>query len=85
MSRLPLKTVWPPSFSSSASKKNFPFPLITFVQVLSYPHGLKSFIKRGNVDHSESSVAIVLDNNVSLDFITFTVPKEVKKRGHLFV
>ena len=81
MSRLLLKTVWPSSFSSSASKKkkNFPFPLISFVQVLSYPHRLKGTIKRVNVDHSESSVAMVLDNNVSLDFITSTVPKEVKK------
>ena len=40
---------------------------------------LRGFIKRRNVDHSKSSVAIVLCENVSLDFIAFTVPKEVKK------
>jgi len=60
-------------------QKKFPFPLVIFVQVLSYSHGLKGFIKRSNVDYSKSSVAIVLGDNVSLDFITFTVPKEVKK------
>ena len=72
MSRLPLKTVWPPSFSSSASKK------LSISPYYFRPGTFLSFIKRGNVDHSESSVAIVLDNNVFLDFITFTVPKEVK-------
>ena len=60
-------------------KKNFPFPLVSIVQVLSYPHRLKGFIKRSYVNHFKSSVAIVLIDNVSLDFITFTVPKEVKK------
>ena len=86
MSRLPLKTVGPPSFSSSASKKKFPFPFVTFVQVLSYPHRLKGFIKRYNVGHFKSSVAIVLGGNVSLDFITFAVPpKKIKKEViHLF-
>jgi len=79
MSRLPLITVWPPSFFALSIKKKFPFPLVIFSQVLSYPHGLKGFIKRSNVDHSKSSVAIVLGDNISLDFITFTVPKEVKK------
>ena len=79
MSRLPLKVAWPPRFSSSASKKEFPFPLVTFVQVLSYPHRFKGFIKRSYINHFKSSVAIVLGDNVSLDFITFTVPKEVKK------
>jgi len=59
----------------------FHFPLL----FSSYPHGLKGFIERSNVDHSKSSVAIVLGDNVSLDFITFTVPKEVKKEvNYLF-
>ena len=79
MSRLPLKTAWPPRFSSSASTKNFPFPLVTFVQVLCYPHRPKGFIKRSYINNFKTSVAIVLGDNVSLDFITFTVPKEIKK------
>ena len=68
-------------------KKHFPFPLVTFVQVLSHPYRLKGFIviKRSYINHFKSSLAIVLGDNVCLDFITFTVPKEVKKEiVHLF-
>ena len=79
MSRLPLKTVWPPSFSSSASKKSFHFPLLLSSRYFLIHTDFNGFIKRRNVDHSKSAVAIILCNNVSLDFIAFTVPKEVKK------
>ena len=79
------KNSWASKFFELSVKKEFPFSFVTFVQLLSYPHGLKGFIKRYNVDHFKSSIAIVLGGNVCLDFITFAVPKKIKKEViHLF-
>jgi len=61
-------------------QKSFHFSLLFLSRYfLIHTDLLISFIKRSNVDHSKSSFAIVLGDSVSLDFITFTVPKEVKK------
>ena len=73
ISRLPLKIAWPPRFSSSASISPCYFHPGTFLST-----------QKSYINHFKSSVAIVLGDNVSLDFITFTVAEVWKHHSKTF-
>ena len=66
---------FPPYDSNSRSKKSFHllwFSLSKYVN----PSSLQGFAERANIYHSKAPVGIIIDDNISLNFISFSIPEE---------
>ena len=80
MFRLPVRTVCPPKAFNSRSKKSFHLPRFSASKYFFYLGGFQGLTKRNNIYHFKAPVWIVINDSVSLNYVSFYIPEEGEKK-----